>query len=115
MGRWTRDRQRVKDEMQAGRLITVTIETSTHDILIRQGYKLIDDAWISHGRKTYVHGEDADREFVVSLAKVLRSVGWEAHPNILRAFLHPETHEIIEIEPGGDETSGHFLHFMKSD
>ena len=55
------------------------------------------------------------REFISSLAKVLRSAGWELDPNKLRAFRHPVTGEIIEIEPGGEETSGHFLHFVKSD
>jgi hypothetical protein len=31
-------------------------------------------------------------------------------PDILRAFHHLATDQIIEIEPGGDDTSGHFLH-----
>jgi hypothetical protein len=93
----------------------VTVRTSTiHDLLIRQDYKLIDDAWSSQGRRTYIHDEDATREFIVGLAKVLRSVGWEAHPNILRAFRYSESGEIIEIEPGGADTTGHFIHHLKS-
>jgi hypothetical protein len=100
---------------QAGWL-SVTVRTSTHEILIRQGYKLIDDAWTSNGRLTYDHNDDATHEFVASLAKVLRSAGWETHPIILRAFRHRTiADEIIEIEPGGTETSGHFLHYMKAD
>lgn len=93
----------------------VKVGASTHDLLIQKGYKLIDDAWSENGRRTYIHNDDADREFIIRLLKVLRSLGWEAHPNILRAFLHSETREIIEIEPGGNEISGSFLHFMKPD
>jgi hypothetical protein len=91
-------------------LTPVAIGISTHDLLIRHGYKLIDDAWNESGRLTYHHNDDATREFMTGLEKVLRSAGWEAHPNMLRAFHHPESNEIIEIEPGGSETNGHFLH-----
>jgi len=92
----------------------VTIRTSTHELLVRQGYKLIDDAWSLSGRLTYDHNDDGTHEFIASLAKLLRSLGWETHPNILRAFRHPIiADEVIEIEPGGAETSGHFLHYAK--
>ena len=87
---------------------------SLHEILVSQGYKLIDDAWSSQGRRTYIHDDDATREFIVGLAKVLRSVGWETHPNMLRAFRHPTSGEVIELEPGGADTSGQFLHHVKS-
>jgi hypothetical protein len=93
----------------------VTVKTSTHELLIRRGYKLIDDAWSSDGRLTYDHNDEATREFIVSLGKDLRSVGWETHPEILRAFRHIKSpDEVIEIEPGGADTSGHFLHHMKA-
>jgi hypothetical protein len=94
----------------------MTVRTSTLELLIQQGYKLIDDAWSLNGRLTYDHNDDATREFIASLAKVLRSAGWETHPRILRAFHNPiVADEIIEIEPGGTETSGHFLHYLKAD
>jgi hypothetical protein len=97
-------------------LLPVTVRTSTHELLIRQGYKLIDDAWRLNGRLTDEHNDDVTDEFVAGLAKVLRSAGWETHPIILRAFRHRTiADEIIEIEPGGTETSGHFLHYMKAD
>ena len=100
---------------QAG-LLPVTVRTSTHELLIRQGYKLIDDAWSLSGRLTYNHNDEATHQFVASLTKVLQSAGWETHPSILRAFRHRTiVDEIIEIEPGGTETSGHFLHYMKAD
>ena len=85
----------------------------TTDFLVRQGYKLIDDAWSEDGRRTYIHDDDATREFIASLTNVLRSAGWVTHPNILRAFRHPVSGEVIEIEPGGPDTSGHFVHHMK--
>jgi hypothetical protein len=84
-----------------------------HEVLVRQGYKLIDDAWDTKGRRTYDHHDDATRDFIAGLARVLRSSGWEAHPELLRAFHRAESGEIIEIEPGGSETNGHFLHHLK--
>jgi hypothetical protein len=95
-------------------LIPVTDRTSTHNILVQTGYKLIDDAWSEHGRRTYDHNDDATREFIASLAKVLQSAGWETHPNTLRAFRHPVSAEVIELEAGGSETTGHFIHHMKA-
>ncbi len=83
----------------------MTVRTSTHEVLIRRGYKLIDDAWSLNGRLTYDHNDDATREFIANLATILRSTGWETHPSILRAFRHPIiADEVIEIEPGGTKT-----------
>lgn len=82
-------------------------------LLVSFGYKLVEDAWQESGRKTYLHHEDASRDFVVALANDLRSHGWVRHPEILRAFRHTASGEIIEVEPGGAETTGHFLHFLK--
>jgi hypothetical protein len=95
-------------------LTPVTVMTSIHEVLIRHGYKLIDDAWSEPGRRTYDHNDEANREFIASLAKVLGIAGWETHPNILRAFRRPITEEVLELEPGGSETTGHFIHHMKS-
>lgn len=83
-------------------------------MLIDYGYKLIDDAWADHGRFTYINDEDADRAHLLELTRGLRSLGWEADQTKLRSFRHSSGHEIIEVEPGGSETSGHFLHLMKS-
>src|SRR6266436_5929422 len=63
--------------------------TSIHEVLIQHGYKLIDDAWSEPARRTYDHNDEANREFIASLAKVLAIAGWETHPNILRAFRRP--------------------------
>jgi len=35
---------------------------SIHDILIEQGYKLIDDGWERNGRRTYLRDENASGE-----------------------------------------------------
>ena len=42
-----------------------------HELLVAEGYKLIDDSWESHGRRTYIHDDDATREFIAALAKRL--------------------------------------------
>ena len=89
--------------------------SSLHDLLTAHGYKLIDDSWSFYGRRTYDHNDQATREFISGLEKQLRSLGWERHPTILRAFRHPDTGEVIEVEPGGADTGGHFLHHMKSE
>jgi hypothetical protein len=86
-----------------------------HELLIAEGYKLIDDAWEARGRRTYMHDDNATREFIAGPDKRLRSLGWERDPDKVRAFCHPTTREFIEIEPGGADTTGHFLHHMKSD
>jgi hypothetical protein len=84
-----------------------------HEIFVSQGYKLIDDAWCAHGRLTYIHDDDADRQHLASLARTIRTAGWVSSKDQLRTFRQPTTNELIEIEPGGSETSGHFLHLMK--
>ena len=53
--------------------------SSLHELLVGEGYKLIDNAWSSHGRRTYIHDDDATREFIAGLEKQLRSLGWERH------------------------------------
>ena len=94
----------------------MTVHTSTQALLNEQGYKLIDDAWVLNGRLTYNHNDDVTREFISRLAEVLRSAGWESHPTVLRAFRHQTIADtIIEIEPGGAEVCGHFLHYVKVD
>lgn len=85
-----------------------------HDLLVSQGYKLIDDAWNEHGRYTYIHDDDAGPAFIKGLAGILRSAGWDAEPGALRTFRDPSTSCVIELEPGGSETTGHYLHYMKS-
>ena len=85
-----------------------------HDLLVSHGYWLTEDAWKKRiRRRTYIHDEDASREYIMKLAKILASEGWEIHPNVLRAFRHKLRKEMLELEPGGSGTSGHFLHHMK--
>ena len=92
----------------------VAVMTSIHDVLMQRGYKLVDDAWSEAARRTYDHNDEANREFTAGLAKVLGIAGWETHPNILRAFRHPITEDVLELEPGGSETTGHLIHHLKS-
>jgi hypothetical protein len=86
----------------------------THDVLTAHGYRPVDDAWEAHGRRTYFHQEEATREHIVGLAGTLRRVGWETDKNKLRSFRHRGADEIIEVEPGGSDTTEHFLHHMKA-
>jgi hypothetical protein len=86
---------------------------STHDLLVSQGYRLTEDAWIEHGRRTYIHDDDVARSHIISLSIVLKSAGWKSDSEKLWSFVHRDCDEII-IEPGGPDTSGHFLHHMKS-
>jgi hypothetical protein len=86
----------------------------THEVLTAQGYRLVDDAWEARGRRTYLHEEDATRGHIMGLAGALRRVGWETDKNKLRSFCHRGADEIIEVEPGGSDTTGHFLHHMKT-
>jgi hypothetical protein len=86
-----------------------------HELLVSEGYKVVDDSWDSQGRRTYDHNDEATREFIAGLDRRLRGLGWERDPDEIRAFCHPQTREFLEIEPGGSETSGHFIHHLKSD
>jgi hypothetical protein len=89
--------------------------TETHKLLISLGYKVAEDSWDTNGRVTYIHGDDADRAHVSKLRQSLQKAGWQTDYSKLWAFQHTQTAEIIEIEPGGSEMSGHFLHRMKRD
>ncbi len=83
-------------------------------ILIEHGYKLIDDGWQKEGRKTYLHDENASAEQIRLLKKHFERLGWKKDYENLRSFRHPVTGEILELEPGGPDTSGHFLHHTKA-
>ena len=82
-----------------------------HDLLLAHGYRLVEDAWCSHGRITYIHDDEADRGFLADLTRALGSIGWKKSPVKLRSFTNDANE--IEIEPGGSDVSGHFLHYLK--
>lgn len=79
------------------------------------GYRLVEDAWEEHGRKTFLNSEDADYSFMKELESELTKYGFVRHDTLLRAFRHSPTGEVLEIEIGGPETSGHFLHHLKAE
>lgn len=81
-----------------------------HDLLIDCGYRLIDDAWAANGRLTYIHDDDADKSHLSQLKSTLGRVGWQINSDKLRSFFSGD--EEIEIEPGGADVSGHFLHHL---
>jgi hypothetical protein len=84
-------------------------------LLIGAGYKLVEDAWNEHGRRTYIHDDDATRSFQKSLITTLSATGWVLEMGKLRSFRHPESGHVIELEPGGSEVNGHFLHHMNKE
>ena len=77
------------------------------------GYKLAEDVWADAGRRSYVNSENADREFLRDLEDEIRAFHWRKHNTRLRAFEKNDSSEILEVEPGGSDTSGHFLHHFK--
>jgi hypothetical protein len=83
-------------------------------LLEAEGYKLVEDAWDEHGRLTFVHDDDADRQQLNRIAHTLQVAGWEKSKTALRTFKHPASGEIVEVEPGGSDTNGHFLHYMSA-
>lgn len=84
------------------------------DTLTILGYRPEDDAWESDGRRTYVHDDDATRDYLTTLRSILARQGWDRDEHALRTFRHALTGQVVEIEPGGAETSGHYLHHMKA-
>jgi hypothetical protein len=95
-------------------LTVVNLIGPTHNLLVSQGYRLTEDAWNEHGRRTYIHDDDVARSHITSLSIALRAAGWKNDSEKLWSFVHRDPDEIFEIEPSGAETSGHFLHHMKS-
>ena len=86
------------------------------DEMLRQfGYRLVDDAWSERGRRTFLNSEDADYDFMKELEVALLPHGFKRHTTILRAFRNNDTGEFLEVEIGGPETSGHYLHHFKSE
>jgi hypothetical protein len=96
--------------------VRLELRTGQHigAVLQHLGYKLVEDSWAVEGRKTYFSDEDADRAFLADLERTLAEYGWDKHKTRLRCFSNPHTGELIEIEPGGADTSDHFLHHLKS-
>lgn len=86
---------------------------SLEDTLADLDYELVEDSWDEHGRRTYLNNDDVTRSHLADLEKVLRRLGWAKDLNALRTYRHENTGQIIEVEPGGSDTSGHLLHYMK--
>jgi hypothetical protein len=109
-----REKKVARRDATEQRLTPMISPPSLHDLIVSQGYRLVEDAWESNGRRTYLHDEDADRAFLNKLKRDLQILEWKADRNKLRTFGHARSGEVIEIEPGGSDTSGHFLHHMKA-
>jgi hypothetical protein len=87
--------------------------TRTSPILFALGYRLIDDSRGKDERLTYLHDENADRPLLLALSHSLRYAGWQTDDAVPPVYRMPGTRFMIEIEPGGADTSGHYLHLIK--
>jgi hypothetical protein len=76
------------------------------------GYRLIEDCWLDQGRRTYLNSEDADLAEMRALHSAIAPLGWLRDGEQLRAW--HLAGEVIEIEPGGPDCSGHYLHHMRA-
>jgi hypothetical protein len=56
-------------------------QTGLHDQVSSCGYKLVDDAWRSAGRLTYLHDDELTRAHIKELEQVLRPLGWDVSGN----------------------------------
>jgi hypothetical protein len=45
---------------------------------------------------------------------MLQVAEWQLHKTELRAFTNSTSGELIEVEPGGADTNGHFLHHVSA-
>jgi hypothetical protein len=85
----------------------------TRELLTSLGYRLVDDASSEHGRLTFLHNDNADRPFLLALSHSLRYAGWKTGDAVPPVYRLPGTRLMIEIEPGGADTSGHYLHLIE--
>jgi len=83
------------------------------DALVILGYKPEDDSWDTDGRRTYISDDDVTPAFLVVVTNILKYINWYRDSSSLRTYRHANG-EIIEIEPGGADCTGHYLHHMKA-
>jgi hypothetical protein len=83
--------------------------TRTRKLLVANGYRLV--ACNEHGR-TYMHDDNADGSFLLALSCSLRYAGWQANDAVPPVYRLPSAGLMIEIEPGGADTAGHYLHLI---
>jgi len=83
--------------------------TRIRKLLLANGYRLVEGASNEHGRLTYTHDANADNTFLLALSHSLRYAGWQADDAVPPVYRMPSAGLMIEIEPGGAHTSGHYL------
>lgn len=88
--------------------------TPLETTLLILGYRPEDDSWDVDGRRTYLHEDDATRAYLTTLRGILARQGWHQDEHALRTYRHESSEEVIEIEPGGSDCTGHYLHHMKT-
>lgn len=78
-------------------------------VLLGMGYDLEDNSLDSDGRLTMSHGDDADSKFMRMCCKRLAEIGFVREGVFV---FKDDAGGIIELEPGGSETTGHLVHWM---
>lgn len=91
----------------------MTVFESVHDLISDLDYRLVDDQWEQEGRQTYISDESFSASEFKKLESVLTPHGWIRDPEVLWMLRHPTTAQVIEVEPGGPDTSGSFLFYNK--
>jgi hypothetical protein len=93
------------------------------EMLALLGYKPEDDSWDTDGRRTYVNDDDLTHAFFTQLMNGLLHEGWQragangvfADGKSSNLWIFRKDNEIIEMEPGGADATGHYLHLMKAE
>ena len=59
-----------------------------------------------------MHDDNPDGPFLLALSHSLQYAGWQADDAVPPVYRLPSAGLMIEIEPGGADTSGHYLHLI---
>lgn len=81
-------------------------------LFVELGYVPEDDSWETDGRRTYSHEDEADANQIRLLQQTLPA-DWKLRTTVLRTFVNEAENELIELEPGGADCTGHLLHHMR--
>lgn len=94
--------------MEATKLSSVRVR-QIENVLLGLGYDLEDNSIETDGRLTMSHGDNATRRFLKACCSEFASIGFGR----TGVFSFSDTSgDILEIEPGGPDASGHLIHWM---
>jgi hypothetical protein len=89
-------------------------ESPLSEILVACGYKLVE--CLEKARSMHVHSRRRSHASICCGTAQRPHNRWMGGgPQKVKAFRHISDHYEIELEPGGSELSGHFLHYIKAE